>query len=40
VPTTVEVTDFNYTYKCKHCGHMWTELHQDEEKDESKDKPE
>ena len=27
VPVTVEVKDFQYTYKCKHCGHVWAELH-------------
>jgi hypothetical protein len=25
VPVTVEVEDFEYSYKCKHCGHQWTE---------------
>ena len=25
IPTVVEVTDFNYTYRCRHCGHQWTE---------------
>ena len=33
VPLTIEVEDFNYTYKCKHCGHVWTELHETESKD-------
>lgn len=32
VPLTIDVEDFNYTYKCKHCGHVWTELHEKESK--------
>jgi len=32
VPLTIEIKDFNYTYKCKHCGHVWTELHEEESK--------
>jgi hypothetical protein len=31
VPVTIDVEEFQYSYKCKHCGHVWTELH-DEEK--------
>jgi DNA-directed RNA polymerase subunit RPC12/RpoP len=32
-PTTVYLEEFQYTYKCKHCGHEWSELRekQDEE---------
>ena len=26
VPITVDVEEFQYTYKCKHCGHVWSEL--------------
>ena len=26
VPTVVDVEDFQYTYKCKHCGHEWSEV--------------
>jgi uncharacterized Zn finger protein len=26
-PVVVEEKDFSYTYKCKHCGHQWTEIH-------------
>ena len=26
VPMTMDVKDFRYTYKCKHCGHVWTEM--------------
>jgi uncharacterized Zn finger protein len=25
VPILVEVDDFGYTYRCKHCGHQWSE---------------
>jgi ribosomal protein L37AE/L43A len=25
-PVTVYVEEFQYTYKCKHCGHQWTEV--------------
>lgn len=32
VPITVEVKDFQYTYRCKHCGHVWTELHEKADK--------
>ncbi|HVP24192.1 MAG TPA: hypothetical protein VMS77_09815 [Conexivisphaerales archaeon] len=31
VPTTVDVAEFNYTYRCKHCGHIWSEVHVEEE---------
>jgi len=27
VPMAVEVDDFRYTYRCKHCGHQWSEEH-------------
>jgi predicted nucleic acid-binding Zn ribbon protein len=33
VPLTIDVEDFNYTYRCKHCGHAWTELHEKESKE-------
>ena len=26
-PVVVDVEEFNYSYKCKHCGHEWTEKH-------------
>ena len=26
VPLTIDIKDFQYTYKCKHCGHVWTEI--------------
>jgi|SRR5579862_2724639 len=25
-PTIVEVEKFQYTYRCKHCGHIWREI--------------
>jgi hypothetical protein len=25
VPLTIDVEDFQYSYKCKHCGHEWSE---------------
>jgi hypothetical protein len=25
VPIVVETDDFRYTYRCKHCGHQWSE---------------
>ena len=33
VPITIDVQDFQYTYKCKHCGHQWTEMHEKESED-------
>ena len=27
-PIYVDVTEFNYNYKCTHCGHQWTEVHE------------
>jgi DNA-directed RNA polymerase subunit RPC12/RpoP len=30
VPITIEVEDFDYSYKCKHCGHFWTEMRRQE----------
>ena len=30
VPVTIDVEDFQYSYKCKHCGHAWTELREEE----------
>ena len=26
-PSIVDVEDFRYTYRCKHCGHEWSEVH-------------
>ena len=25
VPVTIDIKDFTYIYKCKHCGHEWAE---------------
>jgi DNA-directed RNA polymerase subunit RPC12/RpoP len=25
IPVTLDIEDFQYSYKCKHCGHEWTE---------------
>ena len=25
-PTIVDIEEFRYTYKCKHCGHEWSEI--------------
>lgn len=30
VPSIVNEEEFKYTYRCKHCGHQWTELHDEE----------
>ncbi len=27
IPVTVDVEEFQYAYKCKHCGHEWYEKH-------------
>lgn len=32
VPITVDVKDFQYSYKCKQCGHAWTEIREKESK--------
>jgi hypothetical protein len=26
VPSIVDVEEFQYAYKCKHCGHQWSEV--------------
>jgi len=33
VPITVDIEEFQYTYKCKHCGHEWSEKHIEEHKE-------
>ena len=30
VPITVEAEDFEYLYRCGHCGHVWTEMRHQE----------
>jgi len=37
MPSIVEVEDFQYSYKCKHCGHQWSEVR---EKVRKADEPE
>ncbi len=32
-PTIVEVEKFQYAYRCKHCGHQWVEIKQEERND-------
>src|SRR5690242_17144948 len=34
-PIILDIEDFQYTYKCGHCGHEWTERRTKEEKEES-----
>jgi predicted RNA-binding Zn-ribbon protein involved in translation (DUF1610 family) len=31
-PVVVDIEEFQYTYKCKHCGHEWSEVRQTEHK--------
>lgn len=33
VPLTFDIKDFQYTYKCKHCGHVWSEPHTEEKRE-------
>ena len=28
-PAVVDVEEFQYAYKCKHCGHEWVEKHEE-----------
>lgn len=30
VPCICDVEEFQYRYKCKHCGHEWSEVHETE----------
>ena len=30
-PVYVDVEDFQYSYKCKHCGHQWAEIKEEED---------
>lgn len=32
-PVTIDVTEFSYTYRCKHCGHQWAEMVTEEAKE-------
>jgi uncharacterized Zn finger protein len=29
-PVVVDIEEFQYTYRCKHCGHQWSEVHETE----------
>jgi hypothetical protein len=31
-PVVIDIEEFQYTYKCKHCGHEWSEVRQTEHK--------
>jgi hypothetical protein len=31
-PIVVDIKDFQYSYKCKHCGHEWSEMRMTESK--------
>jgi C4-type Zn-finger protein len=30
VPYYADIEEFQYAYKCKHCGHEWSEIHEEE----------
>ena len=30
IPVTVDIKDFQFSYKCGHCGHTWSEMHVEE----------
>ena len=30
-PSMVDVEEFQYTYKCRHCGHVWSEIRTQDE---------
>jgi DNA-directed RNA polymerase subunit RPC12/RpoP len=32
-PAEIDVDEFQYAYKCKHCGHEWLEKHEEEDKE-------
>ena len=34
IPVTVDIKEFNYAYKCKHCGHEWSETRTEVDKEE------
>jgi hypothetical protein len=31
-PIIIDIEDFQYTYRCNHCGHGWSEIHETERK--------
>jgi len=32
-PIVVDVEEFQYSYKCQHCGHEWSEKHVEEHRE-------
>jgi DNA-directed RNA polymerase subunit RPC12/RpoP len=32
-PIIIDIEEFQYTYRCKHCGHEWSEKHVEEHKE-------
>ena len=34
-PVVVDIEEFQYTYRCKHCGHQWSEVRDTERKFEA-----
>ena len=30
-PIYVDIEEFDYTYRCTHCGHQWSEVHEEQE---------
>lgn len=32
-PVVVDIEEYRYVYRCKHCGHQWTEKHIEEEEE-------
>ena len=32
-PVVLDIEEFQYHYKCKHCGHEWTEHHREEHRE-------
>jgi DNA-directed RNA polymerase subunit RPC12/RpoP len=32
-PTIVDVEKFQYAYRCKHCGHQWAEIKEEDRKE-------
>ena len=33
IPVVVDIDEFKYSYKCKHCGHEWSETHMEENRE-------
>jgi DNA-directed RNA polymerase subunit RPC12/RpoP len=32
-PITIDIEEFQYVYKCSHCGHIWSEEHVREDRE-------